>query len=77
MMDSKSALDPHKSISLSSRVLLRLRQDGVDQQVLNLLRTACDQALAAEGMVLSQMEKDRLVKEIALSIVDEKKGRFV
>ncbi len=69
MANSNSTFDPSKGLDLSGRILLHLRLDGVDQQVLALLRTACDKALAAEGIVLSQVEKDRLVKEMAHSIV--------
>ncbi len=71
-MNSNSGLHLDKGLNLSNRVLLRLRSSGVDQQVLMLLRTACDQALATEGAVLSQVEKNRLIKEIAGSIVNVK-----
>ncbi len=69
MENSANPIDPRKGLDLSSRVLLRLRKDGVDRQVLNLLRTACDQALAVEGIGLSQVEKNRLILEMAHSIV--------
>ncbi len=67
--DSPNPMDPHKGFNLSTRILLHLRLDGVDQQVLALLRSACEKALNAEGIVLSQLEKDRLVKELARSII--------
>jgi hypothetical protein len=68
-MNSNNPIDPKKGLDLSNRILIHLRQGGVDQQVITLLRTSCDKALVTEGVILSQVEKDRLIKEIALSIL--------
>jgi len=68
-MESNTAFDPGKGFDLRSRVLLRFHASGVDKQILTLLQTACDQALAAEGVALSQREKNRLIKEMARSIL--------
>lgn len=69
MLNSSSQFDPRKGLDLPGRVLLRLRSIGVDRQILSLLQTACEQALSAESIVLSKVEKDRLIQEIANSIV--------
>ena len=59
-----SAIDSLSGLELKGRVLRRLRSSGVDRQVLDLVRTSCESSLKTEGVVLSQVEKKRLVVEV-------------
>jgi hypothetical protein len=63
--------DPLSGLDLKGRILQRIRSVGVDRQVLDLVQTACESALKAEGVVLRWVEKKRLVAEVFRSLSAE------
>jgi hypothetical protein len=59
------SITPLPPSDLQTRLLRRLRADALPSRLLNLIQTACDEAVSAEGLVLSQPERRRLLHSLS------------
>ncbi len=66
-----ASLDPRSYLDLKGRIIQRLLSEKVDQQILELIQAACEKGLKAEGIVLSRLEKKRLVLEMRKSLLTD------
>ena len=58
-------------INLQKRVLQRIQSEGINQQILELVQKAYENALTAEGVVLSRIEKKQLRGQVLKLILDQ------
>jgi hypothetical protein len=56
---------------LKNRILLRIKEDQIDEQVLGLVKDAFTETLRTENILLSQAEHDRLFRAILREILDD------
>ena len=57
-------------VDLRKRVLQHVQSAKVDDQILKIVRTAYEDALAAEDLVLSRAENKRLLAQVLKSVLD-------
>jgi hypothetical protein len=65
--------DDHSSsyFDLRRRLLQRLRSAKVKDQVLEVVQNAFEKALAADNLVLSRLERKRLLREVLKAVVED------
>ena len=71
VLNSDSAFSPGTYADVRKRLLGRLRSAGVSDQVLEVLRTAFEEALAVDHLVLSRVERERLLMDVLMSELGE------
>jgi hypothetical protein len=62
--------------SLRKRIIQGLRSAKVDDQIIGMLRNACDQALKESNLVLSHPEKERLSGEVMKAVLTDTLARL-
>jgi hypothetical protein len=68
--------DSGSYVDLRKRILNRVQSRKIEDQVIELAQKVFEDALAAEKVVLSQPEKERLFSQIMRTIFDNVLGRF-
>jgi hypothetical protein len=71
--------DPHDSgsyVDLQKRMLMRLQAAKIDEQVLDILQKAFERELAAEHIVLSKSERERLFGQSMKAVFDSLLKKF-
>jgi hypothetical protein len=58
-------------LDLPGRILQRLRSEKVNDQVIMVVKNACENALTIEKMVLSRAEKKLLMEKVLKSVFAE------
>jgi hypothetical protein len=58
-------------VNLQKRVLERIQAAGINEQILELVQKAYEDALSAEGVVLSRIEKKQLRAQVLKRILDQ------
>lgn len=71
MLDPNSAFPSGSYSDIRKRILGRLRSAGISDQVLEVLRTAFQEALAVDHLVLSGVERKRLLMDVIKSELGE------
>ncbi len=71
MPDVDGPIDLGPYLDLKRRVIRRLRSEKLNEHLLAMIRSACEKALEAEGVVLSRVEKKRLVLEVCKSLLTD------
>ncbi len=56
---------------LRQHIMARLRAAKIDDQVIEIMENAAENALAAEHLVLSRPEKKRLLTEVMRSVLGD------
>ncbi len=62
--------------SLRGRVLARLQAANINDQLFELVQGAYENALSADGLVLSRVEKRRLLADVLKSVLEEMNDRL-
>ena len=63
-------------LDLRGRVLQRLRSAKINDQVFELVQNAYESALDLDNLVLSRLEKRRLLAEILKTVLDDMNQRL-
>ncbi len=71
MLTSSSVPGPNSFGELRLRILKRLRAGKVNDQLLGVLQAAYEHAFAPEHLVLSQVEKKRLMRDVLKSVIED------
>ncbi len=71
MFNSTSVPGPDSFVELRLRLLKRLRADKLNDQVLGVLRDAYESAFAPEHLVLSRVERKRLMGDVLKSVLED------
>ncbi len=71
MLSSTSVPGPGSYVELRTRLLKRLRADNINDQLLGILRNAYDSALSVEHLVLSRVERKRLMADVLISVMED------
>ncbi len=71
MLSSTSVPGPGSYVELRTRLLKRLRADNINDQLLGILRNAYDSALSVEHLVLSRVERKRLMADVLKSVMED------
>jgi hypothetical protein len=66
--------DSGSYVNLRARVLQKVRSTKIEDQIREMIHMAFDEALAAEHIVLSQLERKRLLSQILKSILEDVTG---
>jgi hypothetical protein len=61
---------------LSAKVRRHLREHKINEQLLALLQDASEQALAAQNVVLSRVERERLLTDVMESVWTDVLGQI-
>jgi hypothetical protein len=56
---------------LKNRILLRMQEDQIDEQMMGLVKDAFAEALRAENIVLSRAENERIFRAVLREIPDD------
>jgi hypothetical protein len=62
---------PGSYTDLQKRMYLHLQQQGVDDQIFEVVKNAYEQALARENVILSRAERVRLLSQILKIVLDD------
>lgn len=76
MLNPGDAFGPGSYTELRGRVLNGMRTAGIGDQVFELVQTAYERVLSAETLVLSRVEKRRLLADVLKSVLHEMNGRL-
>jgi hypothetical protein len=60
MFNPSDSRDSGSYVDLQKRMLARLQAAKIDEQILDILQKACERELAAEHILLSKPESERL-----------------
>ncbi len=71
MLTSSSVPGPNSFVELRLRILKRLRAGKVNDQLLGVLQTAYENAFAPEHLVLSRVERKRLMRDVLKSVMED------
>ncbi len=63
-------------VNLQKRVLQRIQSGGINDQILELVQKAYEEALKAEGVVLSRVEKRQLQAQVLKLVLDQMSGEL-
>jgi hypothetical protein len=75
MLNSSSVLGSYADVR--SRVLQRLNAAHIDDHLFELIQAAYASALAEENLVLSSVEKRRLLADVLKSVLEHMNRRLV
>ncbi len=76
MLNLAHAMNSNSYKNLRSRVLERLRAAKINDQVFELVQGAYENALSADNLVLSRVEKRRLLADVLKSVLGEMNNRI-
>ncbi len=76
MLNLADAMNSNSYKNLRSRVLARLRAARINDQVFELVQGAYENALSADNLVLSRVEKRRLLADVLKSVLGEMNNRI-
>jgi hypothetical protein len=62
---------PGSYTDLQKRMYLHMRQQGVDDQIFEVVKNAYEQALYRENVILSRAERVRLLSQILKMVLDD------
>jgi phosphatidylserine/phosphatidylglycerophosphate/cardiolipin synthase-like enzyme len=71
MLNPDSAFSSGSYSDVRQRILRRLRSAGVTDKVLGVFQNAYEEALAVENLVLSRVERKRLLQDVLRSELAE------
>ena len=62
--------NPGSYFDLQKRVLQHVQSAKIEDQILTIVRTACEQALESENLILSRAENKRLLAQVLKSVLE-------
>ncbi len=76
MLNLADAMNSNSYRNLRKRVLGHLQAAKINDQVFELVQGAYENALSADGLVLSRVEKRRLLADVLKSVLGEMGDRL-
>ncbi len=76
MLNLADAMNLNSYKNLHSRVLARLRAARINDQIFELVQGAYENALSADNLVLSRVERRRLLADVLKSVLGEMNNRI-
>ncbi len=76
MLNPNNHLNFDSYQGLRGRMLQHLRSGNINDHIFEVVRAACDAAIAADNLILSQPEKRRLLADVLKSVLTEMDRRL-